>query len=333
MDSVTQLALGAAVGEAALGRKVGNRALVWGGICGTLPDLDVLVPLGNAVDDFVYHRTASHSLLVLSAVTPVVAWAITRLHPDTREHYKRWCVLVFLVFATHALLDGLTAYGTQLLWPISTTPVSWSTIFIIDPLYTLPLIIGVTAALVTTRESIRGHRINRACLAISSAYLCWSLSAKLWVDHTFTRSLADQGIPHRSMFTTPTPFNTLLWRAVVMDEHGYYEGYYSLLDGDGDVEFVHYPSDEHLLDGIRDHPPVQQLQWFSKDFYTVDRVGDAVVMSDLRMGVESSYVFRFQVGRISNPHAVPVTPARLPVFRDMDKLRFMLKDRVWGDNG
>ena len=320
------------MGEAVLGRKVGNRAPVWGGICGTLPDLDVLIPLGNAVNDFVYHRSASHSLLVMAAAAPAIAWIIVRLHPGDREHYKRWWLLVFLVFATHALLDGFTAYGTQLLWPVSSMPVAWSTVFIIDPFYTLPLIVGVFAALILTRRSDRGHRINRACLAVSSAYLCWSVAAKFWVDHTFTRSLLEQGISYRSMFTTPTPFNTLLWRAVVMDEHGYYEGYYSVLDGNGDVEFIHYPSEERLLEGIGDQLPVQRLKWFSKGFYTVDRVDDDVVISDLRMGVESSYVFRFRVGRIANPHAVPAEPVRLPVYRDMDKLRFMLQDRVWGDD-
>ncbi|MFC1681510.1 metal-dependent hydrolase [Pseudomonadota bacterium] len=333
MDSVTQFALGAAVGEATLGRKVGNRALVWGGICGTLPDLDVFVPLGNVVNDFVYHRSATHSLLVMALAAPVVAWAIVRIHPGTRDLYKRWWLLVYLAFATHALLDGFTAYGTQLLWPIGSTPVTWSTLFIIDPFYTLPLLVGIVAALWLSRESDRGHLINRACLAISTVYLGWSVLAKTWVDDAFTRSLAEQGIPSHSMFTTPTPFNTLLWRAVVMDDNGYYEGYYSVLDDDADIEFVHYRSEQELLDGIKDHSAVQRLQWFSKGFYTVDRVEDAVVMSDLRMGVESSYVFRFQVGRISNPHPVPVEPARLPVYRDMDKLKFMLRDRVWGKTG
>ena len=51
MDSVTQITLGAAVGEAVLGRKIGGRAMLWGAIAGTLPDLDVFVPLGDVVKD------------------------------------------------------------------------------------------------------------------------------------------------------------------------------------------------------------------------------------------------------------------------------------------
>ena len=36
MDAVTQIALGAAVGEATLGKKAGNKAVVWGAIAGIM---------------------------------------------------------------------------------------------------------------------------------------------------------------------------------------------------------------------------------------------------------------------------------------------------------
>ena len=74
MDAVKQIGLGAAVGEAVIGRQVGRRALLWAGICGLLPDLDVLVPLGDAVRSFTYHRGPSHSLFVLAAFTPLMVY-------------------------------------------------------------------------------------------------------------------------------------------------------------------------------------------------------------------------------------------------------------------
>lgn len=328
MDSVTQIALGAAVGEAAMGRKVGYRALMWGGICGTLPDLDVFIPLGDAVSDFTYHRSASHSLLVLALITPLLSWLIVRLHGNSREHFKRWCLLVYLVFATHVLLDSFTAYGTQIFWPISNVPMTWSTIFIIDPLYTIPLLAGIVAALVMTRDGDRGHKINQAGLAISTIYLCWTIAAKIHVGHTVHESLRSQSIPYGEVFTTPTPFNSLLWRAVVMNDKGYYEGFYSVLDGDRQVEFKQHLSDIDLLKGIEDYWPVKRLQWFSKGFFGVERNQDAVIMSDLRMGVASSYVFRFKVGEISNPHTTSAKPERLDPVRDMSRLRWLLQ-RIW----
>ena len=162
MDSVTQFVLGAAVGETVLGRKIGNKAALWGGIAATLPDLDVFIPLGGVVEDFTYHRSASHSLFVLAILTPVMVWLINKIHPALRENKGRWMLMIYLAFATHVLLDSCTAYGTQIFWPVSTIPVSWSTIFIIDPLYTLPLLLGVIAALVMTRKTTRGTAVQNS---------------------------------------------------------------------------------------------------------------------------------------------------------------------------
>ena len=311
-----------------MGRRVGKRALLWGGICGTIPDLDVFIPMGDAVRDFTYHRAASHSLIILLLLTPVVVWLITKIHSSTLEHKRRWFVCVYLVFATHVLLDSFTAYGTQIFWPVVTTPMTWSTIFIIDPLYTLPLLAGVVAALVMTRETDRGHHVNQAGLVISTLYLGWSLVAKVYVQDTIVDNLKTQNIAYQRIFTTPAPFNTVLWRAVVMDEAGYYEAYYSLFDGDSAIDFRHYVSHKELLNGIEDHWPVQRLQWFSKGFYAVQRQGQDIVISDLRMGVEPQYVFRFKVGNISNPHAIAVVPEQIRESRDLTQLK-SLWERIW----
>ena len=328
MDSITQIALGAAVGEAALGRQVGNKALLWGGIIGTLPDLDVFVPLGDVVRDFTYHRSATHSLLMLALATPLLVWVINRVHPGLREYRWRWALLVYLCFATHVLLDAFTSYGTQLFWPFVDTPVAWSTIFIIDPLYTLPLLIGVIAALIMSRDSDHGHRLNRGGLIISSLYLAWTVVAIQLATQSFDSALRAQNLAHEKLYVTPAPFNSLLWRAVVIDDHGYYEGYSSILDDADDVAFVHYSSDRKLLAGIEDHWPVRRLQWFSKGIYSVTRFADDIVISDLRMGIEPYYVFRFKVGEIGNPHAHPTTAERLVPVRDMSQLP-QLWARIW----
>ena len=130
-------------------------------------DLDVLVPFADAVADFTYHRSFSHSLLVLAALTPLMVWLILRAHPQTRPERGRWALLVYAVFATHVLLDALTIYGTQILWPLDHTPFGLGSIFIIDPLYTLPLLVGLAAAL-ALRHRPPGLRANAVGLLLSS---------------------------------------------------------------------------------------------------------------------------------------------------------------------
>ncbi len=330
VDTVTQIGLGAAVGEAVLGQRVGRRAMLWGGICGLLPDLDVLVPLGDAVRNFTYHRGPSHSLFVLAAFTPVMVYLILKIHPQAAPYRARWLWLVFLAFVTHVLLDCLTVYGTQIFWPLATPPVMWSTLFIIDPAYSLLLLAGVVAALVMFRGNGRGHLVNSICLALSTLYILWGIGAKIHVEQAARKSLRQQNITHRALLTAPTAFNTLLWRVLAMDADGYYEGYYSLVDGSSGLTVIYYPANRHLLAGLEEHWPVRRLQWFTHGFYAAQRVGEGIVMTDLRMGMEPDYTFRFQVAAAGNPHPVPTTPVRLREPRNLAVLEWVWQ-RIWTD--
>jgi len=328
MDSLTQLALGAAVGEATAGRQLGRRAILWGAICGTLPDLDVFVPLGDAVRDFTYHRSASHSLFVLAALTPLVVWLSVRIHPETVAHRQRWFALVYLVFATHVLLDSFTVYGTQIFWPFVTTPMTWSTIFIIDPLYTVPLLVGVLAALIAERRWSWGHTANAVGLVLSTGYLTWTLGAKLHVEHVALSSLLNQDMVTTRVLTTPTPFNSLLWRILAVDDNRYYEGFYSLLDGADPVEYASWPRKPELVEPLRDSWAVQRLQWFTKGFYAAESINNDVVITDLRMGFEREYVFRFKVGEMGNPHPHTAPVERVPGIRSFERLQWVWA-RIW----
>jgi inner membrane protein len=331
MDSITQIALGAAVGEAVLGRRVGNRAALWGGLCGLFPDLDLLVPLGDAVKNVTYHRSVSHSLFVLTMVTPLFVHLIYKIQRQRDGNRARWYLLVYLALVTHVLLDCFTVYGTQIFWPLPTPPVMWSTIFIIDPMYSLPLFGGVLAALVMTRRTHRGHLLNTAGLVLSSLYLAWTVGVKMTVTEHARRSLDRQHIPYTRVLTVPTPFNTLLWRVLAMDNSGYHEGFYSILDRTDTVAVTRYADRRHLLEGLESHWPVTRLQWFTHGFYAVDRQDGDIVLTDLRMGSEPAYVFRFVVGKVGNPHPVPAKSRRVKSLPRLDQLGLVWQ-RIWDEN-
>jgi inner membrane protein len=316
MDSVTQIALGAGVAEAVLGRKVGNKAALIGAICGTLPDLDSFIPYADAVATVTYHRSFSHSLLVLTAMSPLLAWVVQRCMRQSPASFLQWWWLVFLVLITHPLLDGFTVYGTQLLWPLVDHAYSGSTIFIIDPAYTLPLGIGVILALRLAREDRRRWTANLTGLVLSSAYLLWSVVAKFQMEAIIRMQLDEQGIAHGGVLSTPGPFSTILWRFVVMAEGGYYEAYYSVLDAPHRVDFVFHADQKELLEPLRDHWPVQRLDWFTQGFYSAHLQGEQLVLSDLRMGVEGAYTFNYHVADRVDEQLQPVTSTQIePPFR------------------
>lgn len=309
MDSLTQIALGATVAHTVMGRHAGRRALAWGAALGTLPDLDVLVPLADPVAAFTYHRSASHSLIVLTLLAPLLAALIRRCHKDLGHLRWRWFWLVWLVLITHVLLDALTVYGTQLFWPLTDYPVSGSVVFIIDPFYTVPLLAGLVGAL-WVRDSALALRWSAAGLVLSSSYMLWGMGAKAWVDHRVHTYLASHEVAHTQVLSTPSPFNTLLWRIVVMTDDGYLEGFYSLLDGHGAPTFTAHRSDTALLDDLGEHWPVARLARFTHGFYSIERTADGrVVMTDLRMGLRGYYSFAFQVAELQPDGTVTPVPS------------------------
>lgn len=332
MDSLTQIALGAAVGEAVLGRRVGHKAALWGAILGTVPDLDVFIPLGDPVADFTYHRSFSHSLIVLSLVSPAFAWLIMKIHAQPRESFSGWWLLSFLVLVTHPLLDVCTVYGTQLLWPVDDTPWFLSSVFIVDPAYTLPLLAGLGATFMIARRSRRRPWLPNALgLVLSTLYLGWGIVAKIEIE-SFTRTaLAEQGIGYERLLTVPTPGNTLLWRILVMGDETYYESFRSLLDRDETLHLYRVEHDPSLLEGLEDHWPVQRLRWFTGGFYSVTRQQGHVVITDLRMGHEPNYVFAFQVARDSNPHPMPIDAEQLPMDFQLGELGWVWR-RIWDES-
>ncbi|MFT5902381.1 MAG: inner membrane protein, partial [Bacteroidia bacterium] len=182
MDSLTQIVLGAAVGEAVLGKKIGNKALLWGGIAGTIPDLDVVyiwLKGGGAIDEIVLHRGISHSITFAVLMAPVLGWVVNWLYRKSGEaNFKQWTALFFFAIFTHPLLDCLTTYGTQLFLPFSDYRVSIATVFVVDLFYTLPFLLSVIALSFMNRTSGWRKRINYLGLGLSSAYLIVGLINK-----------------------------------------------------------------------------------------------------------------------------------------------------------
>jgi len=299
MDSVTQFALGASVCYAAIGPTIGKRALIIGGIVGTLPDMDVLVPYEDAVASFTYHRSWSHSLIVLSIISWPLAWLINRITSTTvSATFGQWWWAIWLVLITHPLLDSFTIYGTQIWWPLPVQPVAVGSIFIIDPLYTLPLIFAGIVA--WNRSQRRARRYVFAGIIVSTAYLGWTLVSQTITTQRLKGHFHRNGVVGRTIVVAPFP-TALLWRTVVTEEEHYFEIFSSLFD-DNDIPpaLTKFPDArkecEQNYENIADSWAINRLEWFTNGAIAVSRQEDNLVVTDLRMGIENDYVFEFIVG-------------------------------------
>lgn len=262
MDSLSQIALGAAVSVAVMGRHTPvGRAALWGAVCGTLPDLDALIDHGDAVRDMTLHLAETHALFWLTLVAPIIAAGIHRLHRGSAT-FKQWWLAVWLVLVTHPLLDVMTVYGTRLALPFTDQPYGVGSIFIIDPLFTLPLLIGVGVALY--RQSARPTVV---ALAISTLYLAWGYGAQQQVRGVALASLDEQGVTVEQLLVTPTAFNSVLWRVVAITPDGYAEGFRSLLDAAPQMQFIHHPRGMAWYDTVAQHDPVQRIAIFSRGYF------------------------------------------------------------------
>src|SRR5690606_30538783 len=213
MDSLTQAVLGAGIQGAMLGRFHGRKALVAGALLGTLPDLDVLIDYGDPVLNMINHRGFSHSLVVLTGVAALITLLARSWRPCPDYGAGRLLLTIWLVLITHTLLDAFTAYGTQLLWPLMPAPTSWSSLFIIDPFYTLPLLLVFIAGLVMGKRPALTRTLCWG-LGLSTCYLALSVVAKTTIEARVQHRLAENGETAVAVFSTPDPFNILLWRVV-----------------------------------------------------------------------------------------------------------------------
>lgn len=300
MDSITQAVLGASVQGALLGRWQGRKALLYGAMLGTLPDLDVVIDYGDAVANMTYHRGFSHSLLVTGIVSVLLAWLIRRFRPHPAYNGLRLFLCIWLVLTTHILLDAFTTYGTQLFWPLTSPPVAISSIFIIDPLYSLPLLLAVILGLVVGLKHRFGLRLQYVALGLSTLYLGSTLIGQQMADQRLERALAQANIQPQVTFVSPTPFNTLLWRVVAVDGDDYYEGLTGWFDKQSLLLEPLPRRASEALPVLEASPQHQRLRWFSQDLLRYDLIDDQWVVTDLRLGMTGYHPFRFALSR-SNP--------------------------------
>ncbi|MCA9072466.1 MAG: metal-dependent hydrolase, partial [Planctomycetaceae bacterium] len=303
-------------------------------VFGTLPDMDaVFTPFFDSVQFIVYHRGISHSLLAVAVLSPLLAWGFQRWYRNAVS-FSRWFAFFFLVLLTHILLDCCTTYGTQLFLPFSDYRVAWNTVFIIDPLYTVPFLACLIVCSFLRPESHWRRRINAAGLIVSTSYLVMGFAIHEHVKGVFAGSLARQGISSERFMVCPTPFNTVLWYGVAEGADDYHIGFYSLLDREKEIEFRTLARQDELLEDLKDNYGVNRLIWFANGYYCVREHPNGIMLHILKFGkmnlMEDEELFAFSYLIRREDSSMTITPLENEPDRNYSVLLANLWGRVLG---
>jgi len=209
MDTITQGVLGAAAAQSLMARRLPRGAGLIGAVGGMAADLDVFIySLNDPTVGWTFHRHFTHSLIFipLGGLIAALPFLLAKRFKD----YQREVILAAIIgYATHGLLDAFTSYGTQLLWPFTNLRVTWDWIGIVDPVYTIPLWIGVIR---TAR--MRNPKAVRVALLLTSLYICFGG----WRHHRAVEMQKDLAAMrgHKIEYSRvmPAPGWLMFWRSV-----------------------------------------------------------------------------------------------------------------------
>lgn len=321
MDTVTQAVLGAAVGQAGF-RELGRRASAFGMFCGLFPDFDIVLGGGDPWRGLVTHRGSSHSLVVLPLLAVplgLLGWRVL----GRRGSPKTWIHLAFWGLITHPLLDAFTTYGTQLLAPVSRTRIAWDGVAILDPIYTVPLILSAVLGFRRATADDRAARWARGALVWGTLYLLLGVAWTGWAKTTFAAQLADQGFePVRLRCPVPV-FNPLLRHGVAEDAQGRVAvGTVVPWDATATIPTVLESVDGPRVAAALDSERGALLLWFADDYVTVVEQEDgALVFRDHRYGLltQPGYTF-FKSTLLPDDPPEAIRRGHRPAERDLDML-------------
>lgn len=285
MDSLTHIALGACLGEVFAGKKLGKKALLWGALAQSIPDIDFIATFWTSTsENLLAHRGFTHSFLFAILITPLLAMTAEKWHRPHNISLRKWILFFGAQIGVHLLIDGMNVYGAGWFEPFSHHRVSYNWIYVADPFFSVWPGISLLVLLMAHRKYRLRLFWARSALVVAGVYLLYCGLNKIKIDREVRESMARQQIPYHTYFTTPTPLNNWLWYVVAAADSGFYIGYRSVFDQTDSIHFRFVPQQHSLLQPVADHADLQYLLRFSKGYYTVERRNDTLLFNDLRFG-------------------------------------------------
>lgn len=289
------------MGEAFAGKTVGKKAMLWGALAQSLPDIDFVAGTWlHTSDELLAHRGFTHSFLFCFLAAPIMAFFAERWHRPHNISYRKWWLFFGAAIFIHVFIDAFNNYGVGWFEPFSHQRISFNSVYVADPFLSVWPAIALAALLVLKRNNQRRRLWWVFGLALPAIYLLYSLNNKRIIDTELKNSLQKQNISYTRYFSTPAPLQNWLWFVVAGTDSGYNVGYRSLYDKNENIQFTYFQRNDSLLSPVTNKQEVKQLVRFSQDFYTVEKWHDTVVFNDLRFGQiigwqkpENHFVFHY----------------------------------------
>ena len=283
MDVLSQAVLGASFSQSfAKDKSKQLTAMLIGALAGMAPDLDVLI---YSTDDpllfLEFHRQFTHSLLFIPFGALLCSFVFYSFVKN-KLSFSQIYLFSFLGFSTHGLLDACTSYGTQLFWPFTNSRIAWDIVSIIDPFFTVPILMGVIFSVYK-----KTHIYAQTVFVYAIVFLCLGFVQKQRAEIALYELTQQRGHHAERVTVKPSFANRHVWKMIYEDNGRYYVDAVKLfwnkdvITGSS-IEKLNISRDlPWLSKNSQQAKDIERFRWFSDDFLAINR-NDPNVIIDVR---------------------------------------------------
>lgn len=285
MDSITHIALGACMGEAFAGKQLGKKAMLWGALGQSIPDIDFIAAFWmNPSSYLLAHRGFTHSFLFVLLIAVFLALIAEKFHRPHNITFLKWMFFFVIIIFLHVFIDAFNNYGVGWFEPFNHKRVSFNAIYVVDPFFSISSLLSLFLLILLNSKSHIRKFIWVVGLGLSFFYMLFSVYHKHLIDKAIKDHFNVNTMSYSSYMSTPAPLQNYLWYIVVGDGRKYYVGYRSILDNKNSFKFNTIYINDSLLSDFKKSEDLDHLIRFSKQFYTIEKWQDTLVFNDLRFG-------------------------------------------------
>ena len=336
MDSLTHIAIGACIGEAFFEKGFGKKAMIWGALAQSIPDIDFLAALWlDPSEALLAHRGFTHSILFAILSVFIFSMLAQKIHQPENISFRKWLLFFFAAIFVHLFIDAFNNYGVGWFEPFSTKRISFNSLYVVDPFFSLAVWVAAIRLFLLNRFALVRFFWWKAGLIVPLLYLIASVFLKLNNDRALEVELKKRNINYIRYFSTPAPLQVFLWYNVVERKNDFLISYRSVLDNRSKITFHEHSKSLQWISSIDNHESLQRLIRFSQGYFTMEKKQDVLLINDLRFGQiggweksDAPFVFHFI---LSHPvdERLMIQKGRMAMFNQNDMISLL--KRIYGN--